>query len=131
MDLRTRLEQEYQRRLARNPRYSVRAFARSLSLHHTTVGRLINGTRSASPTLLHNVARRLGLSPEEIRIAQQQEMASRVLAASQSPDFRADSRWITMKTGIDIDDVNRALHLLIHDRRLVMSGTTSWTVSHS
>lgn len=129
MDLRERLEQEFNRRLARNPRYSMRAFARSLSLHHTTVVRLLNGTRTASPTLLRDVGCRLGLSPEELRIAQQQADATRILAASQSPDFRADSRWIAMKTGIELDDVNRVLHLLIHERRLVMSATNAWTVA--
>lgn len=128
MDLRSRLQQEYHKRMARNPRYSMRAFARSLSLHHTTVSRLLNGTRTASPDLLRHVGRRLGLSPEQLTVAQQQEDASRILAAAQAPDFRADSRWLAMKTGIELDDVNRALHLLIHDRRLVMHTTTSWTV---
>ena len=128
MDLRARLQQEYHKRLARNPRYSMRAFARSLSLHHTTVSRLLNGTRTASPDLLRNVGQRLGLSPEQITAAQQHEDATRILAAAQSPDFRADSRWLAMKTGIELDDVNRALHQLIHDRRLVMQTTTSWTV---
>ena len=129
MDLRTKLEQEFQRRLARNPRYSMRGFARSLALHHTTVARLLNGSRIASPTLLRDVGRRLGFSLEELRIAQQHADASRILAASQSPDFRPDSRWIAMKTGVELDNVNRALHLLIHERRLVMSSTNAWTVT--
>jgi plasmid maintenance system antidote protein VapI len=128
MDLRARLQQEYQKRLDRNPRYSMRAFARSLSMHHTTVSRLLNGTRTASRDMLRTVGQRLGLSAEQLIIAQQHEDASRILAAAQSPDFRADSRWLAMKTGIDLDDVNRALHQLIHDRRLVMQTTTSWTV---
>jgi plasmid maintenance system antidote protein VapI len=131
MNFRTRLEQEYHRRLARNPRYSLRAFARSLSVHHTTIARLLKGTRSPSPEMLIDAGRRLGMSPGELTAAQQQENASRILAAAQSPGFRADSRWIAMKTGVELDDVNRALHRLIHDRRLVMRSTSSWTVSPS
>src|SRR5688572_13942658 len=109
MDLRTRLSTEFRRRLARNPRYSMRAFARSLSLHHTTLARLFKGTRRASRPLVDHIGVRLGLSGDELRTLQQREVASRVLAAAQSPDFRADCRWIAMKTGVDLDDVNRAL----------------------
>jgi transcriptional regulator with XRE-family HTH domain len=128
MDLRTRLSHEFKRRLARNPRYSMRAFARSLALHHTTVGRLLKGTRSPSQTLVRELGQRLGKSPEELFVVQRQEVAGRILAAAQSPDFRADSRWIAMKTGIELDDVNRALHFLIHERRLVMKNANLWIV---
>jgi hypothetical protein len=64
-------------------------------------------------------------------VAQQEEDAMRILSAAQSADFRADCRWIAMKTGIDLDDVNRTLHLLIRERRLAMDTTTTWTVSAS
>jgi hypothetical protein len=30
---------------------------------------------------------------------------------------------------VDIDNVNRALHLLLHERRLVMGSPTRWTVN--
>ena len=129
MDLRTRLTREFQRRLERNPRYSMRAFARALALHHTTLGRLFNGTRRASPPLVHHIGSRIGLTPAEVYVLQQEEAAARVLAAAQLPDFKADCRWIAMGTGVDVDDVNRALHVLIHTKRLVMSSPTSWRVS--
>ena len=128
VDLHERLATEFRRRLQRNPRYSLRAFARSLSLHHTTLARLINGTRRASRPLVSRIGRRLGLSPDEVLTLQQREVALKVLAAAQSSDFRADCRWIAMKTGVEVDDVNRALHLLIYERRLVMGNPTSWTV---
>ena len=128
MDLRTRLKSEYERRTGRNPRYSLRAFARSLSLHHTTLARLFKGMRHASPPLVNRLGRRLGLTRDELQLMQQREIALRVLAAARSPDFRADCRWIAMKAGVELDDVNRALHLLIHERRLIMSSSTSWTV---
>src|SRR5262245_37277526 len=121
MDLQTRLANEFRTRLERNPRYSMRAFARALSMHHTTLARLFKGTRRASPPLVNRIGRRLGLTRDELRVLQQREIASRVLVAARSPGFRADSRWIAMKAGVELDDVNRALHLLIHERRLVMS----------
>lgn len=128
MDLRTRLHFEFQRRNRRNPRYSVRAFARSLSLHHTTVIRLLSGSRGPSRMMIARVGRRLGLTPGQLRRMEQQEDASRILAAASAPGFRADCRWIATKTGVDLDDVNRALHLLIHERRLVMTSPTTWTI---
>jgi hypothetical protein len=128
VDLRSRLTTELNRRLDRNPRYSLRAFARSLALHHTTVARLMNGTRRPSGPMLTRIGRRLGLSNIELTSIRRHELAARVLDASQLPDFRADCRWIAMKTGVELDDVNRALHLLIHERRLEMSTPSSWTL---
>jgi plasmid maintenance system antidote protein VapI len=128
VDLRTRLTTEFSSRRERNPRFSLRAFARSLALHHTTVTRLVNGTRRASAPVLNRIGRRLGLSDSELVSMQRQEVAARILEAARLPDFRADSRWIAMKTGVELDDVNRALHLLIHERRLEMSSPSSWTV---
>jgi hypothetical protein len=78
--------------------------------------------------MLHRIGRRLGLSDSEVVSMRRQEVAARVLQAAQLPDFRADCRWIAMKTGVELDDVNRALHLLIHERRLEMSTPSSWTV---
>ena len=106
----------------------MRAFARSLSLHHTTVLRLVNGKRRASRPLLIRLGRQLRLSPGELARLQLEEIAARVLAVAHAPDFRADCRWIAIKTGVELDDVNRALHLLIHERKLAMSSAASWTV---
>lgn len=129
MDLKTRLAAELRLRIERNPRYSVRAFARSLAVHHTTLARLLGGTRRATRPLVARLGKRLGLADDAIRTLHEQEVASRVLAAVRSGDFRADCRWIAMKSGVELDDVNRALHLLIHERRLVMSTHTYWTVT--
>jgi len=78
--------------------------------------------------MLTRIGRRLGLSDPVLTSMRRHEHAARVLDASQLPDFRADCRWIAMKTGVELDDVNRALHLLIHERRLEMSSPSSWTI---
>ena len=128
MELHTRLRTEFRRRLARNPRYSMRAFARALDVHHTTLSRILDGSRGLSHPMLRRLAARLAMSPDEVRAALSAEDARRVLGAAAAPDFKADCRWIAMKTGIDVDDVNRALHLLIHQRRLVLTNPNTWTV---
>lgn len=131
MNLQSLLTVEFQRRTRRNPRYSMRAFARSLALHHTTVLRLVHGTRRPSARLVMRLARHLDLSPDELSSLLQREAADRVIAAAQLPDFRADCRWIAMKTGLELDEVNRTLHWLIHERRLVMSTPSTWTIISS
>jgi plasmid maintenance system antidote protein VapI len=128
MEMRMRLRTEFRRRADRNPRYSIRAFARALDVHHTTLARILDGRRGLSRSMLQHLASRLSMSPDEIRAARSAEDARRVLDAASAPDFRADCRWIAMKTGIDIDDVNRALHHLIYERRLVMRTPGTWTV---
>jgi hypothetical protein len=128
MELRDRLRAEFARRVERNPRYSQRAFARFLSLHHTTLMRVLDGSRGLSPWMVHRVCERIGCSPVEVRDSRLAEDARKVLHLASAPDFRPDCRWIAMKSGVDLDNVNRALHLLIYERRLVMSSPTKWTV---
>lgn len=128
MDLRILLHDELARRRARNPRYSMRAFARSMSLHHTAISRILRGNRGLSREMLDRLTTRLGLSPAEARDARAVENARRVLLLASSPAFRPDCRWIAMQVGIELDDVNRALHRLLHEGRLVMHSPATWTV---
>ena len=128
MELRRRLEAEYSKRLQRNPRYSRRAFARSLSIHHTTLIRILDGRRGLSATMVDRLCGKLGYTPAEACVVGIAEDARKVLQLALAPDFRADSRWISMKSGVDLDNVSRALHLLIHERRLAMTSSTRWTV---
>lgn len=128
MELRERLREVYSRRVARNPRYSLRAFARSLSVHPTTLTRVLDGSRGVSPLMITRVCVKLGCTPAEVVATRLAEDARRILPLVSAPDFRPDCRWIAMKSGVDVDNVNRALHLLIHERRLVMSSPTKWTV---
>lgn len=78
--------------------------------------------------MVNRVCERLGYSPADVRAARLAEDARKVLQLASAPDFRPDCRWIAMKSGVDVDNVNRALHLLLHERRLVMSSPTKWTV---
>ena len=128
MDLRIFLRDEYARRVSRNRRYSLRAFARFLSVHHATLVRVLAGDRGLSRSLLRRVAVRLRMSPAEVDAAIATEDARRILHVASAVDFRPDCRWIAMKSGIDVDDVNRAIHRMLHERRLIMSSASSWTV---
>lgn len=128
MDIRTRLTDEFARRRARNPRYSLRAFAQAMALHHSAMSRILRGERGLSRDMVDRLTTRLGLSPAEARDARAVEEARKVLHLASSPAFRPDCRWIAMQAGIELDDVNRALHRLIHEGRLVMQSPATWTV---
>lgn len=65
-DFRLFLQEEFERRCKRNPRYSLRAFAQSLSLHHGTLSQVLRGTRPLTAKAQMKIARSLGFGPAEM-----------------------------------------------------------------
>jgi uncharacterized protein (TIGR02147 family) len=59
------LEQYFKGKKSKNPAYSLRAYARDLGLHPSTLSKVLKGTRNLPFTNLENVASRLDLSHEE------------------------------------------------------------------
>jgi hypothetical protein len=128
MDLRTILYDELKKRQQRNPRYSIRAFAKSLSTHHSTLTRIVKGGRRLTPRSIQTLGARLKLTPAEISAACREENFSLILRTVSDPRFRPDSRWLATMTGIPVDQVNVALHWLLYERRLVMTSHATWSV---
>lgn len=64
-DPRILLQQELARRCERNPRYSLRAFARALGISHTVLSLVLSGKRPASRGVVLKITALLPLSPEE------------------------------------------------------------------
>jgi hypothetical protein len=127
MDFRVRVKAEFDRRRERNPRYSARAFARWLGIHHSALARsLAPGGRFTSRTV-QRLGARLELSPAEIDEASVEENASSIRAFVGGTKFRPDSRWIATMIGLPLDEVNRALHHLLYNRRVTMESVTTWT----
>jgi transcriptional regulator with XRE-family HTH domain len=58
------LKDELSRRVAKNPRYSLRSFAKSLGLSHTTLSLALSGKRPLSRKAALQIAERLGLEPD-------------------------------------------------------------------
>ena len=129
MGIRERLKLEFAKRVERNPRYSFRAYARALSIHHASLKRVLDGSRGLSPATLAGICAKVGYSQDEIRAARIEEDARKILQVVANPDFRPDCRWIAVKSGVDLDNVSRALHMLIHQRRLAMTNPERWTVN--
>jgi len=126
MDLRALLSTEFERRHRRNPRYSLRAFALSLGLHHTSLLRLLRQGKRLTPATAQRLGRRLGLSPAEIAVVTTRECHETVLELVNHPGFRPDSRWLAIHSGFSLDQVNVALHALLHARRLAFTGARTW-----
>jgi hypothetical protein len=127
MDLRAHLRSEFDRRRARNPRYSLRAFAKQLGTSHSTLSRVLNSGSRLTARRISTFGSRLGLSRHAVEGARLHESMERLLEVTGHVDFRADARWIASQTGMPIDDVNVALHYLIYEKRLTMTSTTAWT----
>jgi hypothetical protein len=125
MLLRLRLQMELADRRRRNPRYSMRALARWIGCDASTVCRALTGRIGFSRPMIARVAALLKLGAEATQRAYASEDAERILRVVDRQDFRPDARWIAVASGVPLDDVQRALHLLLYERRLAM-GIERW-----
>lgn len=121
------LRDELARRRAANPRYSLRAFARRLAIDHASLSQLLRGRRRLSSRTIALLGLRIGLGAAVLRECSAAENDARVLRVVRHPSFRPDSRWIAVRTGLPLDEVNIALQRLLHGRALTMTSRTVWT----
>src|SRR6185436_5184266 len=136
-------QQELARSCARNPRYSLRAFAKFLGVDHATLSQWLRGRRRLTEKAIGRVGARLKLSPKSIalyvaserlrdgrdeaepRQRDVQQLASdtanlisdwyhyAILELVRLREFKPDSRWIARVLGITVDEVNVALQRLL------------------
>ena len=59
------LQQEFFQRQRRNPRYSLRAFARDLELSPSTLSEILNGRHRPQAATIGKICQRLSLAPAE------------------------------------------------------------------
>jgi uncharacterized protein (TIGR02147 family) len=139
----------------RNPRFSLRSFAKQLGIDHSTLSQVLNGRRRLSARAQAAVGKRLGLRDEVIR-AYAQSLRRKpnsknlsenirsfhldldtfqllsvwhhyaILELIQVQAFKTDSRWIANTLGIAAEDVNIALQRLLRLGLLEMSGRDRW-----
>lgn len=130
---------ELTERKARNPLYSIRAFARDLGVGVTTLSDVLASRRHLSPTNLEKIATRIQLSPTELAASRReirhqagppagpeaelrlQEDAFRLisdwyyfalLSLARLPQSRADAVWIARRLGISPLEARDALQRL-------------------
>ncbi len=140
---------------SRNPRFSLRAYAKRLGVDHSTLSQVLRGRRGLSKRDLEAVGKRMGLSEQTIREyaqgakklevhkAARQQMRSyqfdldtfqllsawhhyAILELVHIHRFKADSRWIADTLGIPVEEVNIALQRLLRLGLLEMAKRDRW-----
>jgi uncharacterized protein (TIGR02147 family) len=150
------LHAELGRRCARNPQYSLRAFAKFLGIDHATLSQLLRRKRALTARAILKMGTRLGLdrpaidrysadeasmaefAEDEAVLHEVQQLASdtatiiadwyhfAILELTRLRDFKTDSRWIARVLGITADEVNIALTRLTRLGLLEMVARDRW-----
>ena len=120
------LRGELERRQAANIRYSLRSFARDLSVDHSTLSQILRGKRRLTRRNVRAFGRRLHLAAPQIAELCALENEAAVLAALDRPTFKADSRWVASMVGIPLDEVNVTLQRLLRKRIVAMTTRARW-----
>lgn len=147
------LQQELARRCADNPQYSLRAFARSLRIDHSTLSQILRAKRRLTGETIRSLASELNVPAADIEafvareeqldgdntwdrhVRQLQDEAMEVIAQwhhfailelVRLECFRPDCRWIARVLDISVDEVNLALTRLLHLGLLHMVDHQTW-----
>src|SRR5262245_58028053 len=123
---RSLLQAEFDRRRAANRRYSLRAFARSLSIDHSALSQILRGRRRLTLRSVRALAPKLALDAAAVAEHCAAENDAAILDAIGRPNFRADSRWLASMSGIPLDQVNVALQRLLRKGMVVMQSRQTW-----
>lgn len=148
---RNRLRSAFAEKTARNPRYSLRAFANFLEIDHATLSQLLRGQRALTESAVRRLGVRIGLTAPEIeecvRSVPLESMASteklREIAADsihvlsdwtafallelmRVKEFRADVGWIAHMFGCEPERVQITLQSLLRLGMLQMKSSTEW-----
>ncbi len=138
------LRAELTRRCARNPSYSLRAFARALDTDHATLSQILRGRRALTRDTIVQLGERLGLEPARIEAFVRDAAAARagppgasaaldaaailaeplhhqLLALVHTEDFRGDSRFLAQVLDTTPDAINVLLQRLLRFGLLTMN----------
>jgi uncharacterized protein (TIGR02147 family) len=148
------LQAELAERCARNPQYSLRAFALDLGTDHSTLSQLLRGRRKTTDASIERFGRALGLDNASvaayiarerlttdrhettlIEVERLTDYAARVvtdwehfaiLELTRLDAFTPDVRWIGRVLGLPPDGVTLAVNRLIYLGMLEMRDAATW-----
>lgn len=129
------LQRQFTDRCKRNPRYSLRAFARALAIDHSSLSQILSGKRVLSKQATQSLCSKLSTTPEELRGfgliertgAEEEYFQLDVDSFSAISDwyhaaimeltftkgFKADPKWIARKLSITVEEAKVAVERLI------------------
>lgn len=154
-DFRLFLQAELGSRCASNRQYSLRAFAKSLGVDHSSLSQMLRGKRRITPETVGDFCTKLGVDAARAAAFQSEAtMNTREVPAAvydaivqlaqdaaglmsewsgyailelvRLRDFRPDTRWIANVLGVTPDEVNVSLQRLLRLGLLEMTDTTKW-----
>ena len=134
----------------RNPRYSMRSFAKRAGVSAGTMSMIIQGKRSVSQKLAEELSDRLNFDPQErsevlaptLELQSEQNSSAResyvqisldqyrvisdwqsfaILSLIKTVDFQSDDQWIADRLGLEIGDVKSAIERLMRLGMLELS----------
>ncbi|MDH4469339.1 MAG: TIGR02147 family protein [Bacteriovoracaceae bacterium] len=134
LNFRLFLQNQFLERCRRNPKYSLRAFAKFLEVDASTLSQILREKRSLSITLQRSFAQRLGVDPKEVenlpttKTKKEKNVRELALDAFQViadwyhyaifelitvKGFKNDSKWIAKTLSISSTEVSIALERLV------------------
>lgn len=137
-NLRDYLSSELARRCAKNPKYSLRSFAKFLGLDASALHRLLNGERKVTPQIFERVSTALQFSPKEKEHFSTSEKLTNfelkgfdfaptdtevfevisnwyhlaILELLTTKGFQQDHKWIAKRLGISVHEARQAVESL-------------------
>ncbi len=145
------LQEELTRRCAKNPRYSLRTFAKVLDIQAPTLSHILRGQRKITSQLQQNLAKALDLSDKDLKQIRKQNQARHkdhedymqlqkdqfalisewyyfaILELLQVDGFQKNNRWIAKSLGLSISEVNIAMERLFRLKLIEVHDDGSWT----
>lgn len=152
-DFRIFLQGELVRRCQTNPRYSLRAFAKSLEIESSHLSKILRGQRPIKPGLLNRLGQKLNLPLNEIRKFEEtkSKRTSRqfqsknfkqlsqdvfesiedwrhyaILELMKVRGFKTDPRWLAGRLGISVNEVHSYVDKLIRIGLLTVEPDGRW-----
>jgi uncharacterized protein (TIGR02147 family) len=138
------IKKEYILRQKRNPKYSLRAFAKYLKVDVGSLSQFINGRRNYSLKKMNHMAHILGLKneetvsligqkPKDFEVAEPEtfHLLSKwyyiaILELLELENFDPNEEWIAKKLGLSIDVVKTALDNLFNANVLILMPNHKW-----
>lgn len=146
-DFKSYLQAELVRRCQRNPRYSIRAFAKALDVDASTLAKILNGKRSLGRRAVENMGRKLGMSPKDLETFISSEASApssydqlkldlfeiisdwhhmAILELMTIENFRNDPKWIAQALGLSIAETKASIERLMNVGMLEIGPQGQW-----
>ena len=121
------LQHKFDGRRSRNPRYSLRAFARDLGCDHATLSQWLRGVRPMTDASIERIAEKLTLDQTAKALGREFDPLDLTIL-DLAPDLEnPTSPALARQLGVSVDCVNVSLNRLLRLGLLRMDGP-SWTV---